>query len=201
MTKVIVNKTYKNSDDYEGWDFEALSGDDYQSERATRLYESLESDCEDEELVLAKKGDNWGLFGLSIEGHEYAIEEDIEDVIEKIDFDELAEAMLCYEYNSRIHINKDGSIDILGSQEYLHPDDSKNIIAVLRSCGTSNLDSSYFTENFAKWNEEKETYVEIKTGREIGDLDDVIRECIKDGDMSVFIDDWKEQIRQDFIED
>lgn len=61
----------------EGWDPDALSGDDYESARALALYEALGADPSDEEYVLALHVDSgrWGLFGLSAEGHSFAVEE------------------------------------------------------------------------------------------------------------------------------
>lgn len=59
----------------EGWDADALSGDDYSSPRALALYDALGANPSDEEYVLAQHIDGrWGLFGLSVEGHCFAVE-------------------------------------------------------------------------------------------------------------------------------
>lgn len=61
----------------EGWDPDALGGDDYDSPRASALYEALGADPSDEEYTLALHVDSgrWGLFGLSVEGHSFAVED------------------------------------------------------------------------------------------------------------------------------
>src|SRR5690606_21651379 len=80
MTTTTIT-TYRFSNDpqaaLEGWDQDALGGDDYDSPRAAALYEALGADPSDEEYVLALHVDSgrWGLFGLSVEGHSFATEE------------------------------------------------------------------------------------------------------------------------------
>jgi len=61
----------------EGWDPNRCSGDDYDTERARCLFAALEADVEDEEYTLCMSQDGsgrWGLFGLSVEGHRFAVE-------------------------------------------------------------------------------------------------------------------------------
>lgn len=78
MTTAITTYRYGTNPQaaLEGWDPDALSGDDYESSRALALYEALGADPSDEEYVLAQHIDGrWGLFGLSVEGHGFATEE------------------------------------------------------------------------------------------------------------------------------
>jgi hypothetical protein len=64
--------------------------------------------------------------------------------------------------------------------------------------GIGNLDSTEFTRDFCDEDvpggygpgrNERGDYVENGSGRVIGDLADVIRECCQDGDMSEYMDD------------
>lgn len=120
-----------------------------------------------------------------------------ENFVKELNMDLLAEEMLINEYNLKIIIWEDGDITSIGAQEEVY----HGVAAILRSYGTGNLDTSYFTNDFAQYDKEIDTYIEINTGRKIGDIEDVIRECIKDGDMTVFYDDWKEQILEQLKED
>lgn len=55
--------------------------------------------------------------------------------------------------------------------------------------GIGNLDSEFFTEGFVSYDEELGAYTELKTGRVVGDLSDVIRECCREGDVERFMED------------
>lgn len=76
----IVVRTYEDGTEIQGWDPNQLGTDDYDSPRAAALYAALGSPGPvDEELVLAEAQDGsgrWALLGLSIRGHEYAVEEE-----------------------------------------------------------------------------------------------------------------------------
>lgn len=59
----------------EGWDPNVCSADDYASPRATALYNALGVSTKDEEYALAARPDGrWGLFGMSVAGHKFAVE-------------------------------------------------------------------------------------------------------------------------------
>lgn len=60
----------------EDWDFDTLSGEDYSSSRALALYSALGADPRDEEYTLARhrSEDRLALFGLTCEGHAFAVE-------------------------------------------------------------------------------------------------------------------------------
>lgn len=59
----------------DGWDPNAIHGDDYDTDRARALYAALGVDMADEEYALARHTDGrWGLFGLTMEGHRFATE-------------------------------------------------------------------------------------------------------------------------------
>jgi hypothetical protein len=76
MERKITVHTYRNETDLDGWDSNRLSSDDYDTERARRLYAALNTPKYDEESVLAAHDDGrWALFGLTTEGHSYAAEE------------------------------------------------------------------------------------------------------------------------------
>jgi len=59
-----------------GFNSDALSGDDYQGERARALYAALGAWEEDEEYVLGELPDGrWALVGLTVAGHQFAVED------------------------------------------------------------------------------------------------------------------------------
>jgi hypothetical protein len=59
--------------------------------------------------------------------------------------------------------------------------------------GISNIDSTFFTEDFVAWDEKHGAYIVDQEhmedcGRIVGDLSDVILECVEDGDVTDAID-------------
>jgi len=76
---------------------------------------------------------------------------------------------------------------------------SREEIVVVKCSGLANMDTSWFTEDFVYENENGE-YVNIKTGEVVGDLEDVVRDCIENGDVSYCIDDLAEKIKQSYLE-
>lgn len=60
----------------EEWDFESTDARDYASQRARALYRALGADPEDYEYSLARhrSEDRWALFGMTVEGHPFAVE-------------------------------------------------------------------------------------------------------------------------------
>jgi hypothetical protein len=59
-----------------GFDDEGLGMGDYSSARAARLYKALGTANDDEEMVLGTlPGGRWAMIGLTVDGHEYAVEE------------------------------------------------------------------------------------------------------------------------------
>jgi len=122
-----------------------------------------------------------------------------DQIIKNVDFNKLLEVMLTSEESGlNVHIFENGSIDVLGSSESLNPDS----VVVFKTPGMGNLDSSKFTEDFVYEHEiEYDThseyqYVEKDTGRVVGSLHSVIMECIRDGDMSEYIDYYEYEIRR-----
>ena len=63
----------------------------------------------------------------------------------------------------------------------------------VRCPGVENIDSTDFTEDFVERREDG-VYYELETGRKVGDLVDVIDECIEDGDVEKFLDNLKSEI-------
>lgn len=74
QTKITVYK-FGNTPSLalEGWDFESPDVD-YSSPRALALYRALGADPMDYEYSLAVKDGRWGLFGMTVEGHSFAVE-------------------------------------------------------------------------------------------------------------------------------
>lgn len=60
----------------DGWTDYEFGKTEYETERAARLYAIIGAEIGDEEYSLAKHRDGrWGLFGLTVEGHPYAVED------------------------------------------------------------------------------------------------------------------------------
>lgn len=76
MTKIEIRKfSTMPALATEGWDPNACSGDDYETPRALALYEALGVSVRDEEYALAQHTDGrWALFGLTVDGHRFAVE-------------------------------------------------------------------------------------------------------------------------------
>jgi len=88
---------------------------------------------------------------------------------------------LTADFGLDLRVFPDGSHDLVSNNTY-DPD----LEAVrLRCPGIGQLDTSRFTTDFV-WQNEQSIYVEIGTGRVVGDLEAVIRECVRDGD----VEDW-----------
>ena len=123
-------------------------------------------------------------------------------LFDSINWNELArQILLDEEAGSKIHVFKNGTIEKLSSSESLHPDDLEGCVAVLKTPGIGNLNSNEFTNGFVSWNEEIESYVVTgeyheDQGRIVGQLEDVIEECIIDGDITPWIEQWKKEIKQ-----
>ena len=68
-------------------------------------------------------------------------------------------------------------------------------LAAVRCPGIGNLDSTVFTQDFVKYDSSAGAYVTIEPqpdpGRVVGDLSDVIAECIRDGDVTADMEDFE----------
>lgn len=109
------------------------------------------------------------------------------DVIQKsVTYTDLG-LYLIAEYGHDLAVWIDGTVDIIESNtRYRDNDDAP--IARARCPGIGNLDSTVFSNGYAE-RDESGIYFEIKTGRRIGDLIELIRESCAQGDMSSFYDD------------
>ena len=59
----------------EGWDPNACDGADCETPRARALYDALGVSPRDDEYALARNTDGrWGLFGMQVTGHKFAVE-------------------------------------------------------------------------------------------------------------------------------
>ena len=102
----------------------------------------------------------------------------------------------------RIRVWSDGSWDSEKNDqrarcEVLNTDDDPYVVASVNCPGIENLDSSYFTTDFVEYDEDNTgTYFEIETGRKVGELEDVIYECVRDGDLSNYFDDLEARLEE-----
>ena len=83
---------------------------------------------------------------------------------------------------------RDGTVQIIESALTWRDNDDAPV-ARAKCPGIGNLDSSVFTADFCERDEDSGEYIEISTGRIIGDLEAVVRECCRDGDVEAFRDD------------
>lgn len=68
----------------EGWNPNACDANDYASQRAHALYDALGVDLRDDEYALAMHTDGrMGLFGLTVVGHEFAVETGTDDALDR----------------------------------------------------------------------------------------------------------------------
>jgi hypothetical protein len=108
-----------------------------------------------------------------------SVEIDLHDIAEKYIFD-----YLTADFGQRLVIDFSGNVYFQDSSTF-----SRDEIVSVKCPGINNLDSAYFLEEFAEWNEDKGAYVTIPpqpdVGRVVGDLKDVIRA----GDVTGFIED------------
>jgi len=124
--------------------------------------------------------------------------EEIWETLGKVDWEKAARMYWGAEYNATLVIYRDGGISVLPSGTILH--DSPDIVVTLRCPGLNNVDTSYFTEGFVEWDDEKEAYISILPGDEgriVGGLWDVVLECIRDGSVA---DDLRELAEREALE-
>ena len=100
---------------------------------------------------------------------------------------------LTADYGCVLAVYLDGEYRI-HEASYVLPND---VIASIKCPGMHQLDSTYFTEDFCEYDEDAGIYREHNTGRIIGDLEAVIRECVRDGDVEAFLDHMLEALESD----
>ena len=111
--------------------------------------------------------------------------QELEKVLEQVDWKEAARQYYGAPFGSQLLIWKDGTVSILPSGTALQ--DNSDVVASVKCPGLNNLDTSYFTDGFVEWDEEKEAYVSVLPGDEgriVGDLWDVVLECIENGSVA-----------------
>ena len=103
---------------------------------------------------------------------------------------------LTAEHGYDLAVWKDGTVDTI--QHNISFTEENSPIARISCPGIGNLDTRYFTEDFA---EEKEDglYYDILTGEIIGDgdIEDVITACCADGDVTDYMDDIVAKLIED----
>jgi len=102
-------------------------------------------------------------------------------IAEKVGSDHLAD-YLTAGHDMDLAVWADGSAQIVEHNRVWPLDSDEAPVARVQCPGIGNLDSTYFTEDFAAIDDNGE-YIEISSGRKIGELDAVIKECCQDGDM------------------
>ena len=94
---------------------------------------------------------------------------------------------LTAEHGHDLAIWPDGSTEIIESSLCWRHDDTAPICRV-KCPGIGNLDSTVFSDGYAKRDHESGIYYDYD-GLRIGDLADLIVDCCENGDMSNFIDE------------
>ena len=102
---------------------------------------------------------------------------------------QMLEDYLTSEWGWDLRIWSDGKYDTEQHNTYAESEVktgeySPHVIARIRCMGIGQLSEEHYTEQFCKFSQEKEVYIENETGREIGDFAEVIHECIRDGDVT-----------------
>lgn len=126
---------------------------------------------------------------LAEAAYEFVLDKFVLALYDRIDWDELAkEVLVNHNGGNRACIFADGTIVTLQNNEYFS--DSTEHVATILTQGVGEMDTSYFCEGFVKYDEDKGAY-------EVGTIFDVILEYIQEGDMSCFLDDWRDEIERE----
>lgn len=91
-------------------------------------------------------------------------------------------------WGHRLAVYRDGSVHV-GEAVGREIDPDEMPIAMVTCPGIGNLVESDWTAGFCEYAEGRAAYVETRTGRVIGDLADVVRECCQDGDVEAEYED------------
>lgn len=125
---------------------------------------------------------------------------DIEKLFEKIDWVELHELQTLTDgYRCPIIIwADDGSLDLLSSGSWPNTD---RYFFSMSTCGWGNVNVSLYAEGWAtekldEYGHSTGTWIEDGTGREMTE-EEVVGECIVDGDWSELYEHWKNDLRRE----
>lgn len=112
-----------------------------------------------------------------------------------IDWIELHKALVVYSANERIYIFKDGTIENLGNSYLQNEDD---VLAIMRTWGRGNMDTTSYSDDWTDYNKDDDTYT-TDDGRVLSE-DEMIEECIEEGDWTEQIELWLEEINNQIEE-
>ena len=113
----------------------------------------------------------------------YERNKEINTLYNNIDWDKLAEAILCNEdYGKKVVIFSNGEFEKIENNAIYHGE----YVAMVDCSSMGNMDSSFFEEDFVSQDPETGLYIEIETNRIVGTIENVILECIQNGDISNF---------------
>lgn len=106
---------------------------------------------------------------------------------------EALEAYLTADYGQTLLLWPDGHFVLQGQGTWSRWDEEP--LAAIRCPGIENLDSHIFTEDFVAYDDRIGAYVTIEPqpdpGRIVGDLAEVIAECVRDGDVTGDMEDFE----------
>lgn len=115
--------------------------------------------------------------------------EQVEDIMRsRVDWEE-AFRLYLFGDGDFVNIHDDGELVVHGTGTHYRDPDAAGVIHGFSCPGAGNLDSDYFTEGFASWDEDLEAYVEIDGGRVIGSFDDVVEETVKNGEWGEWVEE------------
>lgn len=120
---------------------------------------------------------------------DYTAERVEEILTEKVDWVEAYRKYVFGDFNDFVNIHDDGKMVNHGTGTHYRDADAAGVIAGFNCPGFGNLDTTYFTEGFVEWDEEKEAYVELYDGTVVGDIEDVAEACVTDGEYQDWIDE------------
>ena len=138
--------------------------------------------------------EHWEL--KSVENPEHFLEKEI---VEASLSSKMLEDYLTAEWGWDLRVWSDGSYDLeqyntSAESEIKYGDYWPYVISRIKCPGIGELGEEQFTGQFCEYDENKGTYVELETGREIGDFAAVIHECIRDGDVLSLTDNLRDSL-------
>jgi len=103
------------------------------------------------------------------------------------------------DYGYRFCLYRDGKTG-LEQKGSMQIDPEEREISSIDCVGLSNLDNeSYFTDGFCIYDSDTDEYIVYETGERI-DLDEVIRRCCDDGDVTAYLDRFRKNLLENWEE-
>lgn len=99
-------------------------------------------------------------------------------------------------WGHRLAVYRDGSVHV-GESVGREIDPDEQPIAMVPCPGIGNLAAAEWADGWCEYAEGRAAYIETETGRVVGDLADVVRECCRVGDVSTESEDLITRLVED----